>query len=118
MGRIYDKYLELKDIDNKYLYLFKSGSFYIFLDDDARVVSKVTLLRLTKYSNDIVKCGFPYNSMDKYMELFNNLNLKVKVIQDNSLELQKLLNYIRKIDINNISNIDSTDLLLRLRNLL
>ena len=66
MGSIYNKYVKLKEKDEKYLYLFKSGNFYIFLDEDAIEVSRVTLLKLTNYSNDIYKCGFPVSSIDKY----------------------------------------------------
>ena len=60
MGSIYNKYVKLKEKDEKYLYLFNSGNFYIFLDEDAIEVSRVTLLKLTNYSNDIYKCGFPF----------------------------------------------------------
>lgn len=118
MSRIYDKYLRLKSIDDNCMYLFKSGLFYIFLDDDAKRVSKLTLLKLTKYNNDIVKCGFPDNSIDKYLELFNNLGLRVRVIKENSLELDKLLNYIRELDVSKISDKECNNLLLKLKNLL
>ena len=118
MVKIYDRYLRLKSIDSETLYLFKSGLFYIFLDEDAKSVSKLTLLKLTKYNNDIVKCGFPDNSLDRYLELFNNLGLRVRVIKENTLELDKLLDYIRKLDMSKVSNKECNVLLVRLKNLL
>ena len=33
MSKIYEKYLILKQRDDKKLYLFKNGNFYIFLKD-------------------------------------------------------------------------------------
>lgn len=118
MVKIYDRYLRLKSIDSETLYLFKSGMFYIFLDEDAKRISKLTLLKLTKYNNDIVKCGFPDNSLDRYMELFNNLGLNVRLIKENNLELDKLLDYIRKLDMSKVSDKECNDLLLKLKSLL
>ena len=106
MGSIYNKYVKLKEKDDKYLYLFKSGNFYIFLDEDAIEVSRVTLLKLTNYSNDI----------DKYLELFENLNLKVKVVENNSID--KYLSTIKELDINNISYEESKDILFNIKELL
>lgn len=116
MGSIYNKYVKLKENDDKYLYLFKSGNFYIFLDEDAIKVSRVTLLKLTNYSNDIYKCGFPVSSIDKYLELFENLNLKVKVVENNSID--KYLSTIKELDINNISYEESKDILFNIKELL
>ena len=45
--KLYDKYKYLKKIDSNKNYLFKSGNFYIFLDEDAKVISSVTTLKLT-----------------------------------------------------------------------
>lgn len=94
MGSIYNKYVKLKEKDDKYLYLFKSGNFYIFLDEDAIKVS----------------------SIDKYLELFKNLNLKVKVVENNSID--KYLSIIKELDINNISYEESKDILFNIKELL
>ena len=116
MSRLYNKYLELKKEDSNKYYLFRSGNFYIFLDEDAIEVSRVTLLKLTNYSNDIYKCGFPVSSIDKYLELFENLNLKVKVVENNSID--KYLSIIKELDINNISYEESKDILFNIKELL
>ena len=70
---MYNEYLRLKSIDKDTLYLFKTGSFYIFLSDDAKLVSKYTTLKLIKHNKEIVKCGFPINSLDKYLDIFKNI---------------------------------------------
>ena len=80
MSKLYNEYLKRKSIDNNKYYLFKSGLFYIFIDEDAKYISNITLLKLTNLSNDIVKCGFPSNSLDKYIDLFNNIGLGVEII--------------------------------------
>ena len=48
MSKLYKKYNELKSTNNNQLYLFKSGMFLIFLDNDAKLVSKELNLKLTK----------------------------------------------------------------------
>ena len=62
------KYLEKKNIDKNKYYLFECGTFYIFIDDDAYKISKYVPFKITKLNENIVKCGFPKNSIDKYME--------------------------------------------------
>lgn len=76
---IYDKYVELKNKDNKLLYLFEVGNFFIFINEDAKKISELTNLKLTKFGNN-VKCGFPINSLDKYINIFNEIGLDVSVI--------------------------------------
>ena len=65
MSRLYDVYLKEKEKNNDLYYLFECGKFYIFLDNDAKKISSITTLKLTNLNKDIVKCGFPINSLDK-----------------------------------------------------
>lgn len=44
------------------------GAFYVFLDEDAKEISKQISLKLTKLNDDIVKCGFSINSLEKYIK--------------------------------------------------
>jgi hypothetical protein len=46
---IYNKYIDLKNKDNKLLYLFEVGNFFIFIDEDAKKVSELTNLKLTNF---------------------------------------------------------------------
>lgn len=83
MSKLYNTYLGLKKEDKDTLYLFKSGIFYIFLDDDAKLISDILQLKLTNFSPTILKCGFPANSIDKYMNLLKYTNYNIKIINSN-----------------------------------
>ena len=80
MSKLYNNYLELKKEESSFIYLFKSGIFYIALQEDAKVLSQKFGLKLTNLSDTIIKCGFPSNSIDKYISLFTNNNIKFKII--------------------------------------
>lgn len=79
-SKLYQKYISLKIEDDTAFYLFKSGIFYIFISDDARVIAPLLNLKLTDLNSSIKKCGFPANSFEKYHKKIKELNLNVKVI--------------------------------------
>ena len=70
MSKLYQTYVALKVQDSTQLYLFKSGIFYIFLDDDAKLISSLFNLKLTNLNSAIMKCGFPTSQLEKYSNLF------------------------------------------------
>ena len=82
MRNLYEKYLKLKKGDGTKVYLFKSGNFYVFIDDDATKISNITTLKTTILSGNIIKCGFPVNSLNKYETLFKNLNVEVEIVNE------------------------------------
>ena len=54
MSKIYEKYLKLKSSSNyekNTLYLFKSGIFFIFIDNDAKLASNLLNLKLVKLND-------------------------------------------------------------------
>lgn len=87
MSKLYQTYIALKVQDSTQLYLFKSGIFYIFLDEDAKLISSLFNLKLTNLNSMIMKCGFPTSQIEKYTELFKKANLSFKIIDtaNNSL---------------------------------
>lgn len=115
MSKLYNTYLELKKKDEEIIYLFKSGIFFIALDDDAYTLSKFFHFKITNLTDTIVKCGFPCSSFDKYSNLFLLHNLKVKIIElsnrviyplkdyTQTTKITELLNDIKSIDINTLS---------------
>ena len=109
MSKLINEYERLKTLDKNKLYLFKTGNFYIFLGDDANYVNNYMVLKITKFSKDYVKCGFPINKIDDYKKVFNNINLNVEIIDDyNSINpIDKLNN----IDIDNLSRKEAITLL-------
>lgn len=115
MSKIYNKYLELKHTqqeDTKYL--FKSGIFYIFVDQDAEEMAPMLGLKLTNLNENVIKCGFPTNNISKYVNVLNELNISFRIIDENlekvtSLEKylnnEKILSAIKKIQKYNIDEI-------------
>lgn len=115
MGKLLDIYNNLKNTDSSSLYLFKSGMFYIFLDEDAKKASVLLNLKLTHFTPEILKCGFPINTLDKYLNLLNNMNYDVKIIDTakctiyniteyaNDIKTDKLLQMISSINIDTLS---------------
>lgn len=115
MSKLYDIYKELKSHDNKKLYLFKSGIFYIFLAEDANIVSNSLGLKLTKFNDTIYKCGFPVSAGDKYFQLLNSLDYSFKIIDSSDSvsysiseysingNISILLEKINKVNTNNLS---------------
>ena len=102
MSKIYDKYVELKNKDSSKIYLFLCGNFYIVLDSDAIMLNEMFDMKLTKFSNLCDKCGFPKNSIEKYINMFNEHNIKYEIIEN-----KDKLDIIREkvsVDINNMSN--------------
>lgn len=84
MSKQYNSYLSMKKLDKDTILLFKSGIFYVLLDNDARLVSSILNLKLTQLNSEVVKCGFPINSLDKYLNLLISYKLNVKIIDINS----------------------------------
>ena len=79
MSKLYDTYKSLKSCDKSCIYVFKSGIFYILLDDDAKRVSLCLGLKLTKFNDEILKCGFPISAKDKYFQLLKSHNFIFKI---------------------------------------
>lgn len=115
MSKLFEIYKNLKQNDNETLYLFKSGIFYIFLDNDAKIINKTFGLKLTNLNDKIVKCGFPSNSLQKYIGLLSSTNYKIKIVDNSNTiaytvsdynlntEIKKLLQTISNIDTETLS---------------
>ncbi len=115
MSKLFLMYDYLKKQNPNTIFLFKSGIFYLAIDQDAMYLSELLNLKLTPLNNDVVKCGFPSNSLEKYLKIFKAINLNVKIIdpeknisyspkeyeQDKSV--QKILNDIQNMNINELS---------------
>lgn len=83
MSKIYDKYQKLKTSDNytpNTLYLFKAGLFFIFIDEDAKIVSNLLNLKLGNLNETVVKCGFSCNSLQKYLTLLKSTPYNIEIV--------------------------------------
>src|SRR5574344_2922065 len=119
MSKIYDSYLKHKNKDKNKIYLFKSGMFYLFVDEDATNISKIIPLKITNLTNDIVKCGFPVDALNRYKGVFENLKLDIEIVDsiNNNDNITKITNKLQKLDINNITPVKALELLQELKSL-
>ena len=116
MSKLYLEYLKRKKMDDSKYYLFKSGMFYVFLSDDEKRISEITTLSIANLNKDVVKCGFPKNSLEKYLKVFNNLGINIEIINkfdnDNNIDINnKIINKIRRINIDNITPVKALNIL-------
>ena len=129
MSKLFEQYKRLKEKDNKKLYLFKSGTFYLFLDDDARKVSEYTTLKCIKLNDETVKCGFPSNSLEKYLQIFKNINFDVMIVEKDDVinfdvdylknkKVKELLEEIKNMDINHMSPMEAFEIIISLKGVL
>lgn len=102
MSKLSDMYENLKKQEPNLIYLFKSGIFYLFLDDDAETVAPILNLKLTNLNQSTLKCGFPCSSYDKYSNLFKMHNLKIKIIETDSKIIYNLKDYNENVMIRNL----------------
>lgn len=114
MSKLYQKYMALKVQNSKQLYLFKSGIFYIFLDEDAKLMSPRLNLKLTNLNSMVVKCGFPASQLDKYIKLITDTNFPFKIIESSDnmsyLPNEYKLNIKTNTLLEKIASVNSYDL--------
>lgn len=121
MSKLYQKYEKLKENNEDLIYLFLCGNFYIALDSDAIILNELFGMKLTKFSNLCDKCGFPKNSLEKYVNMFEEKNIKYRLIEndlDDKDKLDKIYNMLKDINIENLSNEDLKDIILIIKNLI
>ena len=95
MSKLYSIYLNEKEKNKDTIILFKSGIFYLALDKDATFLSNTFGFKLTNLNSEIKKCGFPCNSLDKYLKLFKACNLLINIIDiDTNTKYERILNTI------------------------
>lgn len=128
MSKLYSNYLKLKNQDVEKIYLFKSGIFYIALDEDAKKLSEMFSFKLTKLNENIVKCGFPDKRLDFYINQLNLSKIPFEIIDSNystinnysdyinNKKIQKVMNSIITIDMNNITFKDTFEFLEKINN--
>lgn len=81
MSKLYKRYKNLKNKED-IVYIFKVGMFYVILDDDAKILSKLLNLKLISLNSEVNKCGFPINSLKKYEKILKDNKIKYKIIED------------------------------------
>lgn len=124
MSKLYSKYSELKNNNSDSLYLFKSGIFFIALQDDAKLLSEELKLRLTNLSEDIVKCGFPVSREEHYLRLLQAKEINFQIIDNtygvvqnysdymNNDKLKAVVQKVLDVDFNEITFKEAYEILL------
>mgnify|MGYP003292453416 FL=1 len=114
MSKLYKRYLEFKKSDSSTFYLFKSGIFYIFLQEDAIKMSQLLQLKLTNLNETVIKCGFPVNNFNKYLEKIKSLEIPIAIIDSPVDPPMSSSNYLLNGNVKNLINdlaiVDSTSL--------
>ncbi len=118
MSSLYLKYLKEKKENEDTYYLFKVGNFYIFIDEDAKKISKVVPLKLTNLTSDILKCGFPINALERYLTIFKNLSFKIKIIEEKNINVDKVIKKIKNINIEKTTPIKALNILNEIKGML
>lgn len=119
MSKLYNRYKTLKNKED-IVYIFKVGMFYVILDDDARILSKLLNLKLIPLNSEVNKCGFPVNSLKKYEKILKDNKIKYKIIEDyeENKDLNQFLNKIKKYDIDNMTGIKALELIYELKEII
>lgn len=118
MSKLYNRYKTLKNKED-IVYIFKVGMFYVILDDDAKILSKLLNLKLIPLNSEVNKCGFPVNSLKKYEKILKENKVKYKIIEDSeNKDLNQFLNKIKKYDIDNMTGIKALELIYELKEII
>ena len=127
MSKLYSIYLNEKQKNKNNIILFKSGIFYLAIDKDAIFLSNTFGLKLTNLNDNIKKCGFPCNSLDKYLTIFKAYNLSVNIIDiekstnytlkdfEINTNLQEILELIKNVKIDTLSIIEAYNFIEKLK---
>jgi len=102
MSKLYNEYLKQKSNDSKKVYLFKSGIFYIALEDDAFKLSEIFNFKITNLNEDIVKCGFPQRRLDFYTNELISKNITFEIIDLNYSKIENYSDYLNNIKLSEI----------------
>ena len=102
MSKLYKKYLSLKIEDSNSFYLFENGIFYIFISDDAKIMSQILNLKLTNLNSYVLKCGFPSSQLHKYLDILNKSKHNVKIVNSNSFLAYSQKDYFTNTKVKNL----------------
>lgn len=123
MSKLYNEYLRLKAISSDDIYLFKSGIFYIALNNDATKLSELFNFKITNLNEKVIKCGFPESRISFYSNLLlaQNISFKIVNLQHSQIsnysdfmknsECQEIFKKLNEIDLDNLTCLEAFNLL-------
>lgn len=93
---IYNSY---KKLHPDKIILIQKGHFYILLADDAITLSKFISLKINEFSKEkLPMCGFPKNSLEKYIQKIKLLGFSMAIISETAEYCVKTGKKIRELD--------------------
>ena len=114
-SKLLKQYNTLKSIDKNKVYIFKVGIFYNILNEDAKIVSDKIGLRLTDLGPNIIKCGFPLSSIEKYSKILDANNIHYEIVEyisnTEKKQIKDIINELVSLDLNNTSCKKAYDIL-------
>lgn len=106
LSKLYDIYVEKKKENREKIYLFKNGNFYLMLGKDAKKMSEELGLKLTSFSKETEKCGFPISEYERYIKFIRLLGYETEIIQS---EIDQIIGDISSIDIDHLNGKTAID---------
>ena len=102
MSKLYDNFVNLKGSNKDKIYLFKSGIFFIALNEDATKLSEIFGFKITNLNDTVTKCGFPAKRIEYYSSLLYKMNIDFELIDSNSKKIENSSEYISNLNFNSI----------------
>lgn len=115
MSKLYSNYSKLKQKNPQTIYLFKSGIFYLALNEDSQTLSNILGLKITHLNESVTKCGFPVSRIEHYINLLNANHINFQIVDSyygvvsnyseylNNSQVKKILSDITNLDFDSIS---------------
>ena len=102
MSKLYDNFVTLKGSNKDKIYLFKSGIFFIALNEDATKLSEIFGFKITNLNDTVTKCGFPAKRIEYYSSLLYKMNIDFELIDSISKKIENSSEYISNLNFNSI----------------
>lgn len=102
MSKLYDKFLSLKNTNKDKIYLFKSGIFFIALNEDATKLAEIFGFKITNLNDTVTKCGFPSKRIEYYSSLLNKMNIDFDIIDSNCKNIENKTDFINNLNFETI----------------
>ena len=123
MSKLINQYNDLKKKDSTKIYAIRVGIFYNFLNEDAKYINEKIGLKITNLSPEIIKCGFPISSLDRYKKIFEKSKINYEIVDNlnqgvsstdylNNIEIKHIIEKIKNLDMNNVTFHQAFDILL------
>lgn len=120
MSKLTSIYFAKKNSNPNLVYLFHSGVFYLFLEEDAVKMHEMFDFKITPLSTNVVKCGFPESAAAKYFCLLDQNHIAYEVIElkrKNGIE-KKIVKRLREIKLKQITPMEALEIIYELQEML